>query len=208
MPLPFIIGIQEGIKKRGGGPSVLALDLGRKTGTAVLHHNGDIGHDLVEFPRKGFPGDPYNKFRLFLTKTNKLVGGLDYIFYEEKTFAATSIQNARVAFSFEGNLLSWCSLNKVQVIGVSVSAAKIFATGNGHAPKDEKDRERKNKKKRAKGHKEYTGPTVLDGVRQLGFSPQDDNVADACAILALAMERLQLNDQKPTNLESGDSVRR
>ena len=193
MPLPFVQSIQDEIRKKGGCPAVLALDLGRNTGTAALHPNGDIGYDLVQFPRKGLPGDPYNKFRLFLTKTHKAIGGLKYIFYEEKTFNQTSIQNARIAFSFEGNLLSWCALNKVTVVPVTVSEVKIFATGHGQAPKDEKDRERKNKKKRERGHKEYTGPTVLDGVRQLGFEPQDDNVADACAILALAMERLQLN---------------
>ena len=151
-----------------GGPSkaVLCLDMGRFTGVAAMFHDGTIGHDLLQFPKEKHPGESYNKFRLTLARLNRNAEGFDHIVYEEKTFAATSVQNSRVAFSFEGNLLSWAALNKIPVQGVHNGTLKKFITGKGKATKEE----------------------MVFFIEQMGFAPKDHNVADALALLTYYLE--------------------
>jgi len=163
---PLALVEYDKFAKGGEGKAILCLDMGRDTGMALLHRDGTVGHDLLKFPKTVHPGQSYNLFRLALTRINKSAGGIDQVVYEEKTYNRTSLQNARVAFSFEGNLLSWCALHKIPTFGVHNQRLKKFITGKGRADKEQ----------------------MIFMVRQMGFNPQDHNVADAIALLTYYLE--------------------
>jgi Holliday junction resolvasome RuvABC endonuclease subunit len=63
-------------------------------------------------------------------------------------------------------LTSWGELRGVPYQGVPVGTIKKFLTGQGNAPKQ----------------------AMIDAARSRGFSPVDDNEADAIAILLWAIE--------------------
>lgn len=168
MPLPIIEPLISRLRVEGRCPKVLALDTARNTGIAILHADGGIGHETRRFSHGDHPGDLFFNFRIFLTEANEAIEGFHAVYYEKKQFIGTSIENARMAFGFEGNLLSWCRLNEIPVTGIANGTIKKWATGNGHADKAQ----------------------MIAAVKQFGFEPQDHNSADALALLALAMERL------------------
>ncbi|MGB3624235.1 MAG: hypothetical protein WA989_00305, partial [Henriciella sp.] len=60
----------------------------------------------------------------------------------------------------------WCEQNSVAYQGVPVGTIKRHATGKGNAPKE----------------------AMIAAARARGFSPADDNEADAIAILIWALE--------------------
>ena len=68
--------------------------------------------------------------------------------------------------AFLATLTAWCEREGIAYQGVPVGTIKRFATGKGNAGKD----------------------AVMAAVRARGFSPADDNEADAIAILLWVME--------------------
>ena len=68
--------------------------------------------------------------------------------------------------SLMATLTSWAELRGVPYEGVPVGTIKRFATGKGNANKD----------------------AMIAAARARGFSPADDNEADAIAILFWALE--------------------
>jgi hypothetical protein len=64
------------------------------------------------------------------------------------------------------SLTSWAELRGVPYQGVPVGTIKLHATGRGNAPKE----------------------AMIAAARSRGFSPVDDNEADAIAILLWAIE--------------------
>ncbi|MGL9779368.1 MAG: Holliday junction resolvase, partial [Wolbachia sp.] len=58
-------------------------------------------------------------------------------------------------------LAAWCEGEKIPYKGVPVKTIKRFITGKGNASKSE----------------------VIEAIREKGFSPQDDNEADALALM-------------------------
>ena len=64
------------------------------------------------------------------------------------------------------SLTSWGELRGIPYEGVPVGTIKRHATGKGNAPKQ----------------------AMIDAVRAKGFSPEDDNEADAIAILLWALD--------------------
>ena len=73
---------------------------------------------------------------------------------------------AHIYGGFLATLTAWCERESVAYQGVPVGTIKRFATGKGNAPKD----------------------AMIAAVRARGFSPADDNEADAIAILLWAIE--------------------
>ena len=65
-----------------------------------------------------------------------------------------------------GLLTAWCEHHEVPYLGVPVGTIKKHATGKGNASKDE----------------------MVASVRARGYTPADDNEADAIALLYLARE--------------------
>ena len=64
------------------------------------------------------------------------------------------------------SLTSWGELRGIPYEGVPVGTIKRHATGKGNAPKQ----------------------AMIDAARAKGFSPEDDNEADAIAILLWAID--------------------
>ena len=64
------------------------------------------------------------------------------------------------------SLTSWGELRGIPYEGVPVGTIKRHATGKGNAPKQ----------------------AMIDAARAKGFSPEDDNEADAIAILLWALD--------------------
>ena len=63
-------------------------------------------------------------------------------------------------------LTAWAELRGIPYEGVPVGTIKRFATGKGNANK----------------------AAMIEAIRQRGFSPEDDNEADALALLLWALD--------------------
>jgi len=158
----------------GGGPALLCLDLGSKTGWA-LHDDGATVSGTLEFRPGRFEGGGmrYLRFRHWLgevaAKTSKAAlvaggAGLDAVYFEEvRAHAGTDA--AHVFGGFLATLTAWCEQRGVAYQGVPVGTIKRHITGKGNADK----------------------AAMIAAVRALGFRPSDDNEADALAILHWAL---------------------
>ena len=87
------------------------------------------------------------------------------IYFEEvRRHAATDA--AHIYGGFLACLAAWCEERSVAYQGVPVGTIKLHVTARGNADKQ----------------------AVIDAVRARGFSPADDNEADAIAVLLWALE--------------------
>jgi hypothetical protein len=101
----------------------------------------------------------------WLTELDRLSGPIAAIWFEEvRRHAGTDA--AHVYGGLMATLTSWAELRGVPYEGVPVGTIKRFATGKGNANKD----------------------AMIAAARARGFSPTDDNEADAIAILFWALE--------------------
>ena len=148
------------------GRAILALDLGSRTGWAVLPRSGRIASGVAEFRPGRFEGAgmAFLRFGKFLADLNRDAGPFDAVAFEEVRAHAGTLA-AQVYGGFLAHLTAWCERERAPYLGVPVATIKRHATGKGNAPKDE----------------------VVRAVRALGFQPADDNEADALAILSWAM---------------------
>lgn len=138
--------------------SVLALDLGTTTGWA-LKTRGRIISGSYDLSGSRFEGGGMRFLRFereFLTKFRKV----DEVVFEEVR-RHTGTDAAHIYGGLWATLTSWCEKNTIPYRGVGVGVIKKHITGKGNAGK----------------------PQVMDAVRALGFSPTDDNEADALALL-------------------------
>ena len=147
--------------------ALLALDLGTTTGWAVRNLRGRIISGTVEFRPHRFEGGGmrYLRFERWLGDTLKIVGDLEAVYFEEvRRHAATDA--AHVFGGFLAGLTAWCEEQGIAYQGVPVGTIKRHVTGKGNADK----------------------AAVIAAVSARGFSPADDNEADAIAILLWAIE--------------------
>ena len=145
----------------------LALDLGTTTGWAIHGHDGLITSGTVSFKPRRFDGGGmrYLRFTNWLTELDRLSGPITAIWFEEvRRHAGTDA--AHVYGGLMASLTSWAELRGIPYEGVPVGTIKRHATGKGNAPKQ----------------------AMLEAARDRGFSPADDNEADAIAILMWALE--------------------
>ena len=148
-------------------PVVLALDLGSKTGWAVRCADGAIVSGTVAFRPDRFQGGgmAYLRFKAWLDDLERPAGPIDAVFFEEvRRHLGTTA--AHVYGGFLAHLTAWCEQNEIAYEGVPVGTIKRHITGKGNAGKE----------------------AVIAAVTALGFSPADDNEADALAILLWALE--------------------
>jgi hypothetical protein len=148
-------------------PALLALDLGTTTGWALRSHDGLITSGTVSFRPSRYDGGGmrYLRFTNWLTELDQLSGPIAAIWYEEiRAHAGTDA--AHVFGGFLATLTAWGELRGVPYQGVPVGTVKKHATGAGNAGK----------------------PAMIAAARARGFSPVDDNEADAIAILLWAIE--------------------
>jgi hypothetical protein len=146
--------------------SFLALDLGTTTGWALRSHDRLITSGTASFRPGRFDGGGmrYLRFTNWLTEIDRLSGPIAAIWFEEvRRHAGTDA--AHVYGGLMATLWTWAELRGVPYSGVPVGTIKKHATGRGNAPKQ----------------------AMIDAARARGFSPADDNEADAISILLWAI---------------------
>ena len=144
--------------------TILALDLGTKMGWAKIRGcDSSIFHgveNLQPFP-KGPRAHRFAAFQAWLERTPA-----DVIVYEDiKRHAGTAA--AHMWGGFEAILLAHCLRNGIETAWLGVGEIKKHATGKGNAGKD----------------------AVIAAMQARGFEPQDDNDADALALLFAYIEK-------------------
>lgn len=147
--------------------TVLALDLGTKCGYALRNRDGKIIHGTEAFtPRKSWtPGQRWQRFRSWLNETI-VTHQVHAIAYEDvKRHIGTDAAHAYGAFLALVELAA--DSHRLTLHPVGVGTIKKQFTGKGNAKKDE---------------------MVADAKRR-GFRPEDDNAADAIAILDWAIKQ-------------------
>lgn len=143
----------------------LALDLGTRTGYALRSGDNTISgtYDFKGRRHEG-GGMRFVRFRGALEELKK-AGPIKAVFYEEvRRHLGTDA--AHVYGGLLATLTAWCEENGIAYQGIPVQAIKKHVTGKGNADK----------------------AAVIAGVRKFGFSPADDNEADAIALMLLQLE--------------------
>lgn len=140
--------------------SVLALDLARKTGWAFRDGDGLLTYNVREFdPPGACPGGYYSAFGdWFSDMITDLAPGFVAI---EKPVVGVGIKATEHALSFGAIAQFVCYRRGVPITRVYPTTIKKHTTGSGRASKAD----------------------VIAWARSRGWSPQDDNVADALALL-------------------------
>jgi len=150
-----------------GQRTILALDLGTTTGWAIRGYDGLITSGTASFKPGRYDGGGmrYLRFTNWLTELDRLSGPIATIWFEEvRRHAGTDA--AHIYGGLMASLTSWGELRGVPYQGVPVGTIKKFLTGKGNANKD----------------------AMIAAAQARGFSPADDNEADAIAILLWALE--------------------
>jgi len=147
--------------------ATLALDLGTTTGWALRGFDGLITSGTVSFRPGRFDGGGmrYLRFSNWLSEIDQLTGTISAIWFEEvRRHVGTDA--AHVYGGLMATLTAWAELRSVPYQGVPVGTIKRHVTGKGNADK----------------------LAMIAAARARGFSPADDNEADAIAILLWAIE--------------------
>ncbi|MGF1660554.1 MAG: hypothetical protein ACFCUS_14115 [Rubrimonas sp.] len=147
--------------------STLALDLGTRTGWALLGRDGEIISGVAEFKQDRWQGGGmrFLRFRSWLDEVSRLAGGFDQLLYEQvRRHAGTDASH--LYGGWLAILEVWCEQKSVAYRGVPVGTIKKFATGKGNADK----------------------AAMVVAMRARGHTPSDDNEADAIALLLWAIE--------------------
>ena len=146
--------------------SIVALDLGTWTGWALADQKGNITSGVADFKQDRWHGGGmrFLRFRTWLDEVYSLAGGFDQLLYEQvRRHAGTDASH--LYGGWLAILEVWCEQNSIPYQGVPVGTIKRFITGKGNADKQ----------------------AVIAAVKERGFSPADDNEADAIAILLWAL---------------------
>jgi len=147
--------------------ALLALDLGTTTGWALKTSDEFISSGTVSLKTSRYDGGGmrYLRLRRWLEELARDAGPIVAVHFEEvRRHVGTDA--AHVYGGLLGQLTAWCEECGIAYQGVPVGTIKQFATGKGNADK----------------------AAVIAAVRARGFSPVDDNEADAIAILLWAIE--------------------
>lgn len=147
--------------------TVLSLDLGTSTGWAIQKPDNSIvsGTEAL-VPENTVDRDVrYWAFQQWLYRIITQIPDIQCVYYEIVrrhlgTYAA------HVYGGYRGILLAWAYDNNIPCFFLPPSTIKKYITGKGNASKQE----------------------VIQAVQCRGFSPKDDNEADALALLLLALE--------------------
>lgn len=143
--------------------TVLALDLGTRMGWALRNGYGEVSHAVKDLsPNKHLPrAARFAELQDFLGDW-----GVDVIVYEDiKRHAGTAA--AHMWGGFEAILLAHCFRHGIATAWLGVGEIKKHATGKGNAPKND----------------------VIAAMQARGFSPEDDNDADALALLFAYLDK-------------------
>lgn len=142
--------------------TILALDLGTKLGWALRYSATEVYHGTQSFDRKASDGAGmrFLKFRQWLKKLAEEHGPIEAIYYEDVR-AHKGVAAAHIYGGLKGVLMAWAEERGIPYGGVSVQDIKAYATGKKNASKAQ----------------------VIAAMEAKGFTPEDDNDADALALL-------------------------
>jgi Holliday junction resolvasome RuvABC endonuclease subunit len=107
----------------------------------------------------------YLRFQRWLDETLRLAGDVEAVYFEEVR-KHIGVNAAHAYGGFLAGITAWCEEHAIAYQGVPVGTIKRFIAGKGNADK----------------------AAVIAAVRERGFTPADDNEADAIAILLWALE--------------------
>lgn len=111
-------------------------------------------------------GMRFLRFTKWLEEIQALNQGIDEVYFEEvRRHIGTSA--AHVYGGFMAHLTAWCESYKIPYEGVPVGTIKRHIAGKGNASKED----------------------VIKAIQQKGHCPQDDNEADALALLYWRLDR-------------------
>lgn len=149
--------------------NVLALDLGTHCGWATAKRDGTMDYGTEVFPVKGRPGARWAAFRAWLSKT--IADTQTQVVYYEDVRRHLGTDAAHVYGGFLAMLEMVCAQHNVRLVKVGVGQAKKVWTGNGRAKKAD----------------------MIAAANKRGFrvAIDEDNTADALAILAYGIGRLK-----------------
>jgi hypothetical protein len=144
--------------------AVLALDLGTVTGFALRAADSSIVSGTASFRPSRYDGGGirYLRFRAWLDSIAEDAGSIGAVHYEEVR-RHLSTDAAHVHGGLLATLTAWCEQRSIAYQGVPVGTIKRHVTGKGNADK----------------------AAVIAAVRARGYSPVDDNEADAIVLWAL-----------------------
>lgn len=145
----------------------MTLDLGTQTGWALLSRDGSVASGSESFKPGRFEGGGmrYLRFKRLLTELKNCTDGIDAVFMEEVRRHA-GVDAAHAYGGFLATLTAWCEHHQIPYQGVPVGTIKKHATGKGNASKEQ----------------------MIAAVQAHGYTPADDNEADALALLHWALE--------------------
>jgi Holliday junction resolvasome RuvABC endonuclease subunit len=145
--------------------NILALDLGTTMGWA-MRENGKVLSGSVSFKptRSDNMNCRYTRFRRWLNENH--CSTFDDVVYELVMRHNGTIAGQTYG-GFMATLQMWCDAQGIPYEGVPVGTIKKFATGNGNATKLD----------------------MVNAMERRGHKPQDDNEADALALLYWRVER-------------------
>lgn len=148
--------------------NVISLDLGTKTGWAIRHKDGSVISGSENFKQDRFQshGMRYVNFRNWLIKIIKL-SDISIVAFEEVR-RHISTDSAHSYGGYLSIMQSVCADLKVEYYGVPVGTIKKFIYGSGRASKND----------------------VMSSVSALGYKFNDDNEADAIALLLFFTKNL------------------
>ena len=149
-------------------PIILSLDLGTKTGWALSNKHGRILSGTAYFRPRRFEGGGmrYLRFERWLNETRNIAGEIEAVYFEEVR-RHLGVDAAHAYGGFLASLTAWCEEYRLPYEGVPVGTIKKFITGKGNAGKQ----------------------AVIHAVKSLGHNPEDDNEADAIALLHYAVQQ-------------------
>ena len=144
--------------------TILCFDLGTTTGWAFMC-NGTVESGSKSFKPSRFQGGGmrYLKFSRWL---ETFWPAKHWEVYFEEVRRHLGVDAAHAYGGFMATLTAWCERNNIPYSGVPVGTIKKAVTGKGNANKQE----------------------VIKAVESMGYSPVDDNEADALALLLTIME--------------------
>jgi Holliday junction resolvasome RuvABC endonuclease subunit len=160
--------------------NILALDLGTKTGWALIC-NGLIKSGVLSLApnRTAGYGIRFLNFRNWLSEMLEKYSVAQVAFEDVRAHAG--VFAAHVYGGFMAELASVCEELKIPYRGFGVKTIKKFITGSGNASKQD----------------------VINALQNKGYRPIDDNEADALALLLLAESEL-IKGNKTMNRTSQD----
>jgi Holliday junction resolvasome RuvABC endonuclease subunit len=147
--------------------AILALDLGTTTGWAIKLPQAPISSGTLSLKPSRFEGGGmrFLRFRHWLDELARYETHIASIYFEEVR-AHRGTDAAHIYGGLMGQLTAWCEEARIPYAGVPVGTIKRHATGKGNADK----------------------AAMIAAVQARGFSPADDNEADAIALLLWATE--------------------